>query len=159
MLDRQSLTEVISSKHQLLLEHNIHLYSLMPHCEKTGATVTLYPYIRKVPGSNLARDTGYPNWSFRGSPQSLQTNLNLVSLSKFCNLIIIFTLYLIEIVSYFCAPTSIATRHAPYYMVINGLFSSTIFFPHWLINSTVFQTSFRENNNNKKQILPALMTL
>jgi hypothetical protein len=30
--------------------------------------------VREVPGSNLGRDPDYPDWVFRGSLQSLQTN-------------------------------------------------------------------------------------
>ena len=102
------------SKHYLLQQRTFHLYSLMPHCEKNGVTVTFCPYIRKVPGFNLARDTGYPNGDFRGSPQSLQTNLDQVFVHKFCKLITIFTLYFVQVVPYFCNLTSIETRQATY---------------------------------------------
>jgi hypothetical protein len=39
--------------------------------------LALLTRIREVPGSNLSPEIGYPDWGFRGFPQSLQAHLKL----------------------------------------------------------------------------------
>ena len=33
----------------------------------------------------------------------------------------------------------VRNAYAPYYIVISGVFGSTVFFPHYLINDTIFE--------------------
>jgi hypothetical protein len=41
--------------------------------------LTLLLRIRDFSGSNLGPETGFPDWDFRGFPQSLQANAGIVT--------------------------------------------------------------------------------
>jgi hypothetical protein len=45
--------------------------------ERLGIRTTLFTYIQEVLGSNLSRDTGYPD-VFRGFRQPLQANFRII---------------------------------------------------------------------------------